>query len=735
MNWICSHCGEKYSELRTRCSLDGQRVVEDLTGEAIGGRYRVRELIGVGGMDSTVWKAWQAGTERSVAIKVLPPADADAAKRFSRGARIAANLSHPNCTIIHDYGQTEDGKLFLVMELLHGQVLQDILGTEGMSQADVLHIADQVLRALEHAHSQRAVHRDLKPDNLYLTRRNEDALHVKILDFGIAKYIEEDPSGPEETGGDGLGEEQVTEQRQVCGTPQYMAPEQVVGGRVDAATDIYSLGVVMYRMLTGRLPFDGKTRYELYQKHLQEAPPSFRTVRPDLELSSRLELIVMKALGKQPAQRFQSAADMRKALADVDLRERRQRTGNHPRVAVKATSPSLGPKKGLTVVLQGEAGATETFDVDQTSALPYAAHTQALPNAAVWAALLDAPDGGEMDVDTMMVPDAPMQSSLRRSAVSLQAAVVPEPAQTEPSSVSHEGAAFAPREAPQRKWLVAAVLLGAFLLGVGGVAGLMAVLRQPKTPAVVAEGPPEVGSAVAAGPAAAGGPAVAALDGAPAVTAGPTPGELAGASLGEVAVPEVPAAAAPEEVPGEAAPAPPELREVEIDSLPRGAHVQIGELDGGVTPTVVALPDGEHDAVIEKAGYATEHITVHVSEGSPATLRHVVSLSLAAPEPRVPRAPLPAPRAVAPAAPPHAPPVAREVVPAAPAAAPLEGRPSPAPTARADAPHKPRVEILGEAKQAPRKPSVELLDEGAAAPKKPEGAAAPKKPKVELLGE
>ncbi|MCA9516842.1 MAG: serine/threonine protein kinase, partial [Myxococcales bacterium] len=267
MNWICSHCGEKYAEQRTRCSLDGQRVVEDLAGQTIGGRYRIRELIGVGGMDSTVWKAWQAGTERTVAIKVLPPADDDAAKRFSRGARIAANLSHPNCTIIHDYGQTEDGKLFLVMEYLQGQVLQDILGTDGMNPADVVHIADQVLRALEHAHSRRAVHRDLKPDNLYLTRRNEDALHVKILDFGIAKYIEEDPTDPQPDHG-GLGEELVTEQRQVCGTPQYMAPEQVVGGRVDATTDLYSLGVVMYEMVAGRPPFTGDSPVAIAYKQV-----------------------------------------------------------------------------------------------------------------------------------------------------------------------------------------------------------------------------------------------------------------------------------------------------------------------------------------------------------------------------------------------------------------------------------------------------------------------------------
>ncbi len=162
------------------------RVIEDLTGQLIGGRYRARELIGVGGMDSAVWKAWQIGAERAVAIKVLPPADDAAGKRFARGARIAANLSHPNCLVIHDYGKTEDGKLYLAMELLVGQVFQDVLPAEGMAVPEVLHIIDQVLQALEHAHAQRAVHRDLKPDNLFLCRKNDDALHVKILDFGIA---------------------------------------------------------------------------------------------------------------------------------------------------------------------------------------------------------------------------------------------------------------------------------------------------------------------------------------------------------------------------------------------------------------------------------------------------------------------------------------------------------------------------------------------------------------------
>ncbi|TNF35297.1 MAG: serine/threonine protein kinase [Deltaproteobacteria bacterium] len=426
MDWICSHCGEKFSRSRTRCPSDGHRVVEDLSGTTIGGRYQVRELIGVGGMDSSVWKAWQTGTERTVAVKVLPPADDAASKRFARGARIAANLTHPNCLVIHDYGSTEDGKLYLVMEFLPGQVLTDVLGDDPMPVKDAIHVADQILQALEHAHNRRAVHRDLKPDNLFVTRKNDDPLHIKILDYGIAKYIEEDPTEPSpEQQGDDF--DLVTEQRQVCGTPQYMAPEQVVGGRVDARTDVYSLGVVMYRMLTGRLPFDGKTRYELYQKHLQERPPTFRdAARPDVgPLPRDLEMLVQRALAKNPGQRFQSAAEMRRALASVDLTVAPPlpaRPDTAPRVSKSATAHGLQPvpkqPKGVTVVLEG---ALE--DVPEESAEDFAP-------------------------PTLVFPDAPIQP--RRGTVSLQAPV-PSPSQTEPNS-SEQGAVAppAPRRPPRR---------------------------------------------------------------------------------------------------------------------------------------------------------------------------------------------------------------------------------------------------------------------------------------------
>lgn len=526
MNWICSHCGEKFSRFRTRCPSDGQRVIEDLSGQLIGGRYRIRELIGVGGMDSTVWKAWQTGTERVVAVKVLPAAEEAAAKRFARGARIAANLNHPNCTVVHDYGRSEDGKLFLVMEFLAGQVLQEILGPEGMGVADAMHVADQVLQALEHAHGQRAVHRDLKPDNLFLCRKNDDPLHVKILDFGIAKYVEEDPehtASAEESPEKDDFEDLVTEQRQVCGTPQYMAPEQVVGARIDGRTDLYSLGCVMYRMLTGRLPFDGKTRYELYQKHLQEAPRPFAEVRPDLVFPERLELIVMKVLSKRPDHRFQSASEMRKALESVELPEDRARRANRPRVSLKHTSPqnSNGP---LPTVLPGGHWTLSAPSVAQRTARPgEGAHevgVTVLPAGAMAGVGLGAQvaDPNEpnplVEVDPSLLgkrpPSLPGQSPSSRlsgvgnvvlspslvaeegaravrpptgllndavvrhpaSRAPLGTAEVPRSSETEPNKLATEGTVR------RRRLRVAAVLAAAFMVGVGGVALVMKLTQS-----------------------------------------------------------------------------------------------------------------------------------------------------------------------------------------------------------------------------------------------------------------
>ena len=312
--WICPRCKTVFAEFVEGCPYDGKRVVEDLSEVDLAGRYKIRKLIDTGGMDSSVWLAWQVSTEREVAVKILPPANDAAAARFARGGKIASNLSHPHITIVHDYGQTDDGKLFLVMELLNGRTLHHALRESGTLPAErALHITDQTLRALEHAHQQSVVHRDLKPGNLVLMNRNNDDDYVKVLDFGIAKYISEDP---DETGNHNQPFD-VTQDRQVCGTPQYMSPEQAGMGHVDARTDVYSTGVVLYRMLTGRLPFEGKSYQDFFRQHLTESPPPFAEVCPNLSVPEGLEYVVMRSLAKSPEDRFASAGEMRGALRAI----------------------------------------------------------------------------------------------------------------------------------------------------------------------------------------------------------------------------------------------------------------------------------------------------------------------------------------------------------------------------------------------------------------------------------
>lgn len=802
MNWICSHCGEKFSRFRTRCPSDGQRVIEDLSGQLIGGRYRIRELIGVGGMDSTVWKAWQTGTERVVAVKVLPAAEEAAAKRFARGARIAANLNHPNCTVVHDYGRSEDGKLFLVMEFLAGQVLQEILGPEGMGVADAMHVADQVLQALEHAHGQRAVHRDLKPDNLFLCRKNDDPLHVKILDFGIAKYVEEDPehtASAEESPEKDDFEDLVTEQRQVCGTPQYMAPEQVVGARIDGRTDLYSLGCVMYRMLTGRLPFDGKTRYELYQKHLQEAPRPFAEVRPDLVFPERLELIVMKVLSKRPDHRFQSASEMRKALESVDLPEDRARRANRPRVSLKHTSPqnSNGPlptvlpgghwtlsapsvaqrtgrpgeggkEVGVTVLPAGAGGAVGTaaqvadanepnplVEVDPSllgkrpPSLPGQSQSSRLSGVGnvVLSPSLVAEEGARaVRPPTGLLNDAVVRHPASRAP--LGTAEVPRSSETEPNKLATEGTAR------RRRLRVAGVLVAAFMVGVGGVALVMKLTQSGAGSTANAPEGARPGTVEVADPARATRPAVAGG------VAGGAAGAIAtGAGAGAANVRALPAEVSPRVEPvvapgnieaevvsagrgaGDAlekVPVHPRLELVRVQSTPPGARVT-GPTGEFVTPGSVTLPPGSHRLVVGLDGYEPQVVEVVVAEPPAAAGRANaidVVLDRVAPVPPVPGGPTRPPQRTAPERPPVPNPLTRPVTPTEPIR--VE---TPPPDTRTE---KPAEKPAGSGKTD--KPQVRLLEDepgSGKTDKKPSvrlleddaPEPEPKKPQVKVLGE
>jgi eukaryotic-like serine/threonine-protein kinase len=260
------------------------------------GRYRVEDVLGRGGMAS-VYLARDSELERPVAVKVLADHLADQPdfhNRFLREARLAAQLSHPNIVQVFDVGE-EDGKPFIVMECVEGSTLAEELKERGRLEPDeVVDLALQICGGLEHAHAAALVHRDIKPQNLLL--RPDGA--VKIADFGIARAAETT---------------RLTQMGSVLGTAAYLAPEQALGEEVTASADIYSLGCVLYELLTGRTPYVFKTLPELVVKHREEAIEPLREVRP--EVPERLEAAVMHALARNPDYRPESAAAFAEELA------------------------------------------------------------------------------------------------------------------------------------------------------------------------------------------------------------------------------------------------------------------------------------------------------------------------------------------------------------------------------------------------------------------------------------
>ncbi|MFT7582544.1 MAG: serine/threonine protein kinase [Myxococcota bacterium] len=295
---------------RDVCLADGVTQVWALSGMGIDDRYEIRELIGTGSEGSTVWSGFDALTATAVAIKILPAGSQEVADRFLRGAEIAASLDHPHIASVSAFGRFDDGAVYLIMELLKGSTLEETLGREAMALAPALDALDQLLGALGHAHQTGAIHRDLKPENLFMTVDQDGKAALQILDFGIAKYDAEhtDARGPSA---------QVSGETDICGTPFYMAPEQIIGEAVGARSDIYSTGVVMYRLLTGRLPFRARNSIDIFHRHLHTPPPPLADVMQGAPISAAVEAVVMRALAKAPEDRFQDAAAMRAALRDA----------------------------------------------------------------------------------------------------------------------------------------------------------------------------------------------------------------------------------------------------------------------------------------------------------------------------------------------------------------------------------------------------------------------------------
>lgn len=280
---------------------------DPLIGRTLDDKYRLDERLDEGGM-GTVYRGTHLLIDRPVAIKVLNPRFVDdkaAQERFRREARAAGRVRHINAVAVTDFGRTSDGLLYVVMELLEGRSLQDVLAREGaLDTARAVAVMLQISAAVASAHEEGVIHKDLKPGNIFVVQRAHAPTMIKVLDFGIAKMARE--------AGDGLETQRLVQTGAMTGTPRYMSPEQCDGAELTPASDVYSLGIILYEMLTGTTPFSGASASSLAEQHSSELPRSPREFVS--AIPPELEELVMHALEKDPLRRAQDAGTFRKEL-------------------------------------------------------------------------------------------------------------------------------------------------------------------------------------------------------------------------------------------------------------------------------------------------------------------------------------------------------------------------------------------------------------------------------------
>jgi serine/threonine protein kinase/tetratricopeptide (TPR) repeat protein len=298
---FCSNCGAPVIELRA----DNQ---DPLIGRTIAHAYIILDLIGSGGM-GRVYRAEQKMLGRTVAIKVIHPhllSDEQTVARFYTEARAASRLNHPNSVSIIDFGRTEDEILYLVMEYLRGKDLAQLMTEDGsLPFLRICEIVIAVLTALGEAHALDVIHRDLKPENIFIERTRTGGDLIKVVDFGLAKLMSGAPS------------KSITSPGLVCGTPDYMSPEQGRGEEIDGRGDLYSVGVLLFELLTAQLPFSANTPTRLVLKHIQDAVPDPRSVAPERDIPESLVEVTLRALAKRASDRYQTADEMIDAMRAV----------------------------------------------------------------------------------------------------------------------------------------------------------------------------------------------------------------------------------------------------------------------------------------------------------------------------------------------------------------------------------------------------------------------------------
>jgi len=335
-------------------------LYEQMIGTVIADKFQITGLLGFGGMGA-VYEAVQSPMDRKVALKLIPTYDPTAAARFEREAYTVSKLTHPNTVTVFDFGHTSDGHLYLSMEHLVGHTLTDLIRSVGpLSGARAVHIAQQICRSLGEAHRQGIIHRDVKPDNIFLINVDGDPDYVKVLDFGIAKAVH--------------GEEDVslTAEGRIIGTPRYMSPEQILAQPVDHRSDLYSLGCILFEMVCGSPPFDQQSTAALMMSHAQQAPPLFADRLTPSQLNAMppgLESVVRRTMAKNPSARPQTTDDLREEL-DRALRINQAYEGGTQETNVVARQhpsgqlpPQTGNHTGPRPMIGGDpASQTGGFD-------------------------------------------------------------------------------------------------------------------------------------------------------------------------------------------------------------------------------------------------------------------------------------------------------------------------------------------------------------------------------------
>ena len=333
----CPSCGTQYPDDARFCTKDGTRLISgmtpapgyqrataphsrndmaalattqnNLTGKTLEGRYEVMKKIGEGGM-SFVYLATDVATRERYAIKVLSAAlsqDANAMARLRREASLGMRLAHPNVCHIIRLGETEDGLVYVVMPFVEGEILADRTNRLGRIQlADVASFLRDIAAGLHVAHELKIVHRDLKPENIMVCRSQDGADYAVVMDFGLAKERKV-----------GAELQKLTATGIILGTPEFMSPEQLRGKPLDARTDIYSLALMAYEMLTGKLPFSGRTQQEMMIARLRSDPTPLKKIRPELDFPDAVEGVLAKALARNVEDRYQTTLEFSDAFADA----------------------------------------------------------------------------------------------------------------------------------------------------------------------------------------------------------------------------------------------------------------------------------------------------------------------------------------------------------------------------------------------------------------------------------